>query len=342
MADDWVRPECLPLRPVDLPALRDETAVSVATFGPEVFKSIGGEADYAGQYLHSLTGSVRIGISDIPGVAGQEARRLAEAELFFASPEMSTLAHSAARSMPEFSITPEDAPSKNGLIYFAAPLNLGDTSEDGRPYAPIVAAAWSEVFPVPAARAVMGEQWSHGGLWVSWYLDRDGMLAQAMDSAGNRPPAAFTEAFDRAPRLMCVGMCPVPYGATPELDRVVAHGWEASAVQRLRVLKTAWLLMSQPIASVSDAVFNRATRRRWQREDKEPPRVRVITLRRPSSADGGDGERSHHHQWIVRGHWRQHWYPARKVHRPIWIAPHVKGPEGAPMLGGEKVYAWTR
>jgi len=25
----------------------------------------------------------------------------------------------------------------------------------------------------------------------------------------------------------------------------------------------------------------------------------------------------------------------------VWIAPYVKGPEGAPLLGGEKVYAVT-
>jgi hypothetical protein len=44
----------------------------------------------------------------------------------------------------------------------------------------------------------------------------------------------------------------------------------------------------------------------------------------------------------VRGHWRQQWYPSIQDHRPVWIAPHRKGPEDAPMLGGEKVYQWSR
>jgi hypothetical protein len=69
----------------------------------------------------------------------------------------------------------------------------------------------------------------------------------------------------------------------------------------------------------------------------------VIELRRPKTSSGpGDGDREYHHQWIVRGHWRQQWHPKRQVHRPVWIAPHIKGPEGAPLIGGEKVYALKR
>jgi hypothetical protein len=53
-------------------------------------------------------------------------------------------------------------------------------------------------------------------------------------------------------------------------------------------------------------------------------------------------ERDYQHQWVVRGHWRQQWYPSRNVHRPIWITPHIKGPEGAPLLGGERVFHWKQ
>jgi hypothetical protein len=34
----------------------------------------------------------------------------------------------------------------------------------------------------------------------------------------------------------------------------------------------------------------------------------------------------------------QAWGHRRELRRPVWISPHVKGPEGASMLGGEKVY----
>jgi hypothetical protein len=101
--------------------------------------------------------------------------------------------------------------------------------------------------------------------------------------------------------------------------------------------------MAQTVVSVEDAQYDRAAKRRFQRQGCEPPRVRVITLRRlAGSAASHESDREYHHQWIVRGHWRQQWFPARQVHRPVWIAPHIKGPEGAPLLGGEKVYAWRR
>jgi hypothetical protein len=40
---------------------------------------------------------------------------------------------------------------------------------------------------------------------------------------------------------------------------------------------------------------------------------------------------------VVRGHWRNQWYPSLNARRPLWIAPYLKGPDDAPLLGGEKV-----
>lgn len=60
-----------------------------------------------------------------------------------------------------------------------------------------------------------------------------------------------------------------------------------------------------------------------------------IVLRRPRS-DGEIGsdiaDRRYVHQWIVSGHFRNQWYPSEEAHRLIWIAPHIKGPDGAPMI----------
>ena len=111
----------------------------------------------------------------------------------------------------------------------------------------------------------------------------------------------------------------------------------------LNILKAAWLLMQQPLANVTEVEPDRAVRKRLRRAGAKPATVRVIELRRPKGGGSpGDGDREYHHQWIVRGHWRQQWHPKRQVHRPVWIAPHIKGPEGAPLIGGEKVYALKR
>jgi hypothetical protein len=73
-------------------------------------------------------------------------------------------------------------------------------------------------------------------------------------------------------------------------------------------------------------------------------RVRVIALRRPNkpASEAGTSERDYHHQWVVRGHWRNQPYKTQGIVRPIWIAPHSKGPEGAPLLGGERVLHWKQ
>ena len=127
-----------------------------------------------------------------------------------------------------------------------------------------------------------------------------------------------------------------PFGVSQSFDD--RHGLEPI----VRLVRASWLLMQQPLALSSEVEPDRRAQKRLRRAGYEPKPVRVIELRRPVHGGSGDGSREFHHQWIVRGHWRQQWYPAREVHRPVWIAPHIKGPEGAPLLGGEKVYAWKR
>ncbi|MEV6871666.1 hypothetical protein [Amycolatopsis sp. NPDC051128] len=40
----------------------------------------------------------------------------------------------------------------------------------------------------------------------------------------------------------------------------------------------------------------------------------------------------------MRWHWRNQWYPLRGEHRPVWINPHVKGPQDAPLRTGDTVH----
>jgi hypothetical protein len=48
-----------------------------------------------------------------------------------------------------------------------------------------------------------------------------------------------------------------------------------------------------------------------------------------------------HHRFVVRGHWRnQAVGVGRTDHRLTYIAPFVKGPEGAPFVGKDKVLKW--
>lgn len=59
--------------------------------------------------------------------------------------------------------------------------------------------------------------------------------------------------------------------------------------------------------------------------------VRVIQLRAAEPTETPEGSRHYIHQWIVSAHWRRQYYPSSTTHRLKFIAPHIKGPAGAPL-----------
>ena len=72
--------------------------------------------------------------------------------------------------------------------------------------------------------------------------------------------------------------------------------------------------------------------------------TRVVMLRRTSSIDGpGEGDPKWHYRvrFVVRGHWRRLIDRDGNPYR-IWINAHIKGPDGAPLLHGEKVAVLAR
>lgn len=319
-------------RAVELPEVRSSILEWLVRAGPSMFTA----AIKAGKQ------PVRPDMEDEKAglyLAKAEARRLDAAELFWVDEAMTDLVLGAASSMPPFNLLPEDLPSPAGLIVFEKPLLKMRAHDQVGDYVYVRAASWGPF---------SGGPWH---LWVSWYTDTalnwEHIDAQRLAEDLNIPISKAREVTRQRLKLpplsyeneaqLSFSREPLPYVSPSTGEEVPGSDYP------LKELVTAWALMQQPIARVSEAEFDRATRRRLQREKIEPKPVRVITLRRPkSTSDHGDGDREYRHQWIVRGHWRQQWYPARKVHRPVWIAPHVKGPEGAPLLGGDKVYTWTR
>ena len=322
------------IRPVDLPLLRDEVRADVREWGPATFAA----AIKAGRQ------DCRPLLPDHEAaelLASDEMNRLESADLYFVSSPMVQLARVAAEAMPELTVMPEDLPSEHGFIFFQEPIGTVDYGEEMglTQRSPIVGASWGIWHDAPA-------QWPHGGIWVTWYADRDAMVrASGMTASQERLVRG------RRSRLIQDNGSQIPFYPEP-LPVSTSDGVQSyreaiedgrSLLEWVGILKTVWVLMGQTVASVEAAKYDRAARRRIQQKGKEPPPVRVISLRRPVGASAeGESDREYHHQWIVKGHWRQQYYPSRGVHRPVWIAPHIKGPEGAPMLGGEKVYAWTR
>jgi hypothetical protein len=247
----------------------------------------------------------------------QQAKRVVDvissdathAELYWVASGMVELARTAAASLPTFEVKPEDLPSTSGILCMESPIWVGDW--------PVRGLLWSDS-PVG------------NGLLLATFLDRDEMYGRA----GREAPSAIPLMVWNPSSGFAV-----KYQDAQWKDLSGHHLLQ----DLLPFLLSAWLLMRQPLAEVIDQEVDRSAKKRLRRAGREPQPVRVINLRRSaSSGEQGDGESNYHHQWIVRGHWRNHWHPKREVHRPVWIAPHVKGPEGAPMIGGEKVYAWKR
>jgi hypothetical protein len=317
------------IRPQDLPELRSELTAWNNEHGTAYFTGLVAAGHQA--VHHDATTPEEAG----RWIAATDTERLAEAGLFFVTREMTELVVTAAQTMPEWSLAPEDLPTPYGLIYLDGLSELRDFPTNAMSWGPCP----QEVIDARGLR--------DAGLWLSHYVDMTD-LPSLRDS--------FTRNGMPAPRLLYTGesMCAfgshepgnVSFYRDPE-TRDIVEATPQDLIKRvasLAVVKTAWLLMQQPLAADTEVQPDRAVRKRLRRAGHEPAPVRVIELRRPKTSNSPDSEthREYHHQWIVRGHWRQQWHPKRQVHRPVWIAPHIKGPEGAPLIGGEKVYTLKR
>ena len=296
-------------RAVDVPEFRAELIDYMNGLGVQVFQILKDMGLFAVPHLSAKQ------------LAANEAQRLA-GDLYFVGADMVELAKHAVKTLPDFKIDAEDLPSKSGFIVFEKPIGTVRQEDlnpdDPREYS-IAAASWSHWKPGPRANP---------GMWISWYSDQ-----RSLDEPMPNWPTRYV--FDHE------HLVPFAVEGTQFLDVFV--GKAIGTPELLDILRATWLLMQQPIARTTEVETYRAARRRLERLGHEPKAVRVIQLRRTvRPGPPGESDREYHHQWIVRGHWRQQWYPSREVHRPVWIAPHVKGPEGAPLLGGEKVHAWVR
>ena len=109
----------------------------------------------------------------------------------------------------------------------------------------------------------------------------------------------------------------------------------------------AALFMAQKLAVPGPPLpVERHARKRLQRVGWDRPQgVRVVRLRHLRTEEQGAEPAGADWpcRWIVRAHWRQHWFPSVQQHRPLYIAPHVKGPEDKPLKPPEAtVFAVVR
>jgi len=105
-------------------------------------------------------------------------------------------------------------------------------------------------------------------------------------------------------------------------------------------------LMAEKIVQSEARVPGRPARRDAKRFELPPSILRVVELRRKRSNKEPDREngsaRHYTHRWIVRGHWRNQWYPSEGRHKQKYISEYVAGPEDLDLVVKTRVWNWDR
>lgn len=344
----------MPIAPAKLPEVRDDLHKLLST-------------DFVGRVLgsHILNG----GTYDLPAPEARQPwaqavegymERLrsmaATAELFHVSAEMTAVAAEAGKTMPGYKLHRDDLPAESGLIVFDLPIGIAthDTisanPKDEAEAAYVAAQEWGGENRLPTIEVVAAmwrfaaTHWGEPGVLVTmWTSNYD--MARNWEAVG-KPDLA--EGIRRLGWLGYHDETVLPFGDMVDEETADPDNPKPIRNDTLRTLISTWLLMGQPIVTADPEPLPRQARRRIQRETgKPPPPVRVVKLRHIAAHQAGDdlpegAGRHYRHRWVVRGHWRNQWYPSRKDNRPVYIPSHVKGPKGAPLIGTEKVYDWSR
>lgn len=249
------------------------------------------------------------------------ARALRLGSTFIWSRSTCDLLIASARDMPSYTLVDEHIPSHDGFMVFEKPLPLGGGVDEW----PLTAVSWAVVRGLDTDDPRVIEAARNGRKIIA--LDPDDASGIAtlciwfyleMDAWGYTP---FTYL------QWSVGM------ATEESSFFTS---EERTRMKLQYLGAAFTFMNSHITMQRRNYAPRAVARRVARSIDATPLVNVIELRRREyqTVERTTDEamsRDYHVQWIVRGHWRQQWYPSLGRHQPKWIAPYVKGPEGKPL-----------
>lgn len=292
---------------------------AVASWSPARLPAI---RDQTSRLLRDPHSPIHAALADDPP-AGEalvrQGHHLLASDLYWVTAQMSALAVSSAASLSEVRWTAADRPSHFGLLVWHE--GIGSVDYQGAAI-PVTAMSWA---PDP------------DGLAVCCYLSRRALAQRFVDRG-----LALAN-VDQIPQLVPTWGSAYPTHAdwTPADE---LGDWRTP----LTVLYATWALMQQPtIAGRSRPEVDRSIQRSYRRAERPEPEVTLVDLRRQyvptGPVESDEASRTYRHRWVVQGHWRDQPYgPGRAERRKQWIASHVKGPDGAPLLETARVNVWRR
>jgi hypothetical protein len=268
-------------------------------------------------------------------------------EPFVAAPAMTAIVAAAAEALDLTGdlLTREAAPSDSGILFLPEPIFVrGHSGELTR----LAAITWATISS------------PHRSSWIiSGWVDHeaaDDSLGQKLRTAD---PSGRTGQTIGPYVLVTYNVLPIasPVPAKDNLGPIddTEQDWqpapdgsyviaaESEVGNAAAIAYAFWCIQAQPLATVARPPLARAARRRAQRASIIHD-TRVVMLRRTAPiAEPGDGEAKWHYRvrFFVKGHWRRLVDKDGQPYR-IWIHVHIKGPNGAPLLHGEKVAVLAR
>jgi len=149
------------------------------------------------------------------------------------------------------------------------------------------------------------------------------------DSAGGLNLSIFVRS-PRSSHLPCSGMISWPWESG--WDRPWSPTEEVTDWIR-KLVFSFFAFIRQECVSIQSQSASRPIRRHLPPSYIADPVIKIIQLRRRSPATNGlePQSRDYSCRWLVRGHWRNQFYPSSKSHRPRFIPAYVKGPDDKPL-----------
>lgn len=294
-------------------------------------------------------------------LAHSEQHRLSEAQLYYATADMTSLALAAASTPPTEPIKPTRLPSPYGMMVFAEPIGgytqdaaygMGPMTREGVQATltmPIVAVSWgvwtpNDVTVVDGPTVRWFNQRDHGqltpipqhcdGVWLTFYIPSNSAFdALAPDTiVGTAPDGTAMTAGDLSSH-------PSRTPLTWDNESILAFGAEFGEPEPdttqdwAQVVYTAWQLMSQTgknqLTELDDIPRNRAGRKRDQRAGiTGGSNVRIVnvhTAHRPSRAaseqDAASSTGRRAPEWSCR-------WPVRPYRRNTCLNPRAHSDNG--------------